>query len=363
MPVTVVARREFEFIGTDLRGDPCIFSRDPRNHVFVQAFNFQTKIIDEREDQYLAFPQAMLLGGSIVGIYSDGPAHANSDRQIMFRSDDQGKTYQTVVFFEAATASYDFSLLVGLIPPGGAETFKVWTIRNIGGTLSATYTTHVEFGGLSYAIWSPVRAGSDGKFYRTGYANNGNGLQPAVFVSADKVTWSPVSVIMSSPGLNMGETDIVETSPGSWLAVCREDIGALNNLYYATSNDNMLTWSAASVYPGASPNGRQPHLTKLSDGSLLLATGDRSGGSGHGGSAGIQVAGFDTTGITVFRTLDMSGATWGFRTRVAPMYSTDGGQPTVVEVSPGRIVVIYYARRSKKGKPGIASALLDFSNL
>lgn len=363
MPVTVVFKREYEFTGTDLRNDPCLFARDIRNHVFVQAFDFKTKIIDERDGQYLAFPQAMMLSGSIVGIYSDGPAHANSDRQIMFRSDDLGQTYRTTTFYENATGTYDFSLVADLIPSGGSAVFKVWTVRNIGGVFSAVTTTFITFGGLSYAMWSPVRTGLDGKFYRTGYANNGSGSQPAVFVSTDKVNWTGLSVIMTGSGLLLGETDIVETASGVWLAVCREDTGDGNPLYYARSTDNMATWSAATQYAVTAVNGRQPNLTKLSDGSLLLATGDRSGGSGYGGSAGDQVFGFDTTGITVFRTTDMTGATWGYRTRVAPIYSTDGGQPAVVETTPGRIDVIYYARRSTKGLPGIGSSMLNFANL
>ncbi|TRM53272.1 exo-alpha-sialidase [Achromobacter sp. LC458] len=365
MPVVIGFKDRYEFRGTDLENNPCLFPRDMRNFVCAQAFDFSTKVIAEDPAKYLAFPQAMMLSGSIVGIYSDGNSHAASDRQIMFRSDDLGKTYRFATFFENSTGVYDFSLLLDLIPPGGSQVFKVWTVRNIAGVFSAVVNSTVAYGGLNYAQWSPVRAGADGLFYRTGYAPTGGNIQSAVFVSSDKVTWTGKSISFAGSGLLLSESDIVETSSGNWLSVCREDSGAGNPLYRAISTDNMATWSAATAFTTTNINGRQPNLTKLSDGSIILATGDRSGSSGYGGSAGDQVTGFDTTGITVFRTTDPTGAeaNWSYRTRVAPIYSTDGSQPATVEISPGRINVIHYARRATRQTPGIGSSLLNVANL
>lgn len=362
MPVVVTSKREYDFTGTDLRGDPCAFPRDVRNSVFVQAFGFQTKIIDQRENQYMAFPFVIKIGTSIVGIYSDGDAHAQADRQIMFRTDNYGQTYSYVTFLEFSTGVFDFSLLTGLIPNGGTEVFKIWAVSNVGGTFSATTVSPIVYGGLSYNMWSPVRTGIDGVFYRTGYALNGSVFQSAVFQSSDKKVWTGKSVSFSNPALSLGESDIVETSSGNWLSVCREDNGAGNPLYYATSTNNMSTWSAPVAYATTAVNGRQPFLLKMSDGSLILGSGDRTGGGGYAGS-GDQVSMFDTTGVTVFKTTDTTGATWGFRTRIAPTYSTDGGQPSIVETTPGRVIAYYYSRKSIGTSPFVGSSTFNVENL
>lgn len=360
MPVTIQMAREYEFVGIDLLGDPCLFARDARNHVFVQASNFETKTIDA-EPEYLAFPQAHKLGGTLVGIYSAGPDHGASNRQMMFRSDDGGVSFSIVKFFDAITGEYDLSLLTGLIPPGDAAVFKVWTIKNTAGTLTPTITSSVSHGGRIYSFWSRVVKGLDGVYYRTAYTTDTSSpdQNPAVFESTDQITWTFKSIVMISAGLKLNECSIIETASGQWLAVCREDTGDGNPLYYATSSDNMQTWSAPIKYDLSVVNGRQPDLCKLSDGSIVLATGDRSGYSGYGGLSDDQIWGADTTGITVFRTTNMSGATWGWRTKVATMWSTDGGQPSVVEVTPGRLFVAYYSRRGSKLTPIIGSSRLD----
>ncbi|AZR93938.1 hypothetical protein BBB39_15255 [Bordetella trematum] len=370
MPVVIGIKREFEYTGNDLRGRPCLFPREVRNHVMAQALNFRTKLIDSRADRYLAFPQAQLLKGSIVGIYSDGVGHADSDRQVMFRSDDYGESFRTTPFAvknpQGGGYLYDFSLIEDLVSAGESVALKVFTITNDGGTLRPTVVSQIQAEGLTYSTWGRVTRGSDGKYYRTAYASLSPAQQqPAVFESSDMITWIFKSVIMSLPGRLLNECAIVETSPGSWLALCREDSGANNPIYWARSTSNMgiSGWSAAQAYPTNLVQGRQPDLIKLSDGSLLLATGDRSGTSGYGGSAGDQVTSFSTTGITVFRTTDMSGATWGYRTRIAPIYSTDGGQPSPVEISPGRVFMPFYARRSTKALPAIGSATFDTAPL
>lgn len=364
MAVVIGVKREFEFAGNDLNGDACLFPRDPRNHVFAQAFNFKTKQIAADAAKYLAFPYIGYDDGTtIIGIYSDGESHAASDKQVMFRTDDKGETYQFADFYVTATGVYDFSLLTDVIASGDSEVFKVWTVKNTAGVFAATVNSTVAYGGLTYVLWSRARPGPGGVLYRTGYAANGSDTQTALFQSADGgLTWTGVSVMFSGAGLDFNEADIVNTSGTNWFAVCREDSGANNPLYYATSTDDGATWSAATLFAATAINGRQPNLELLSDGSIILATGDRSGSSGYGGSAGDQVSGFDTTGITIFRSTD-SGSTWSFRTRVAPIFSTDGGQPYVAETDAGRIVVVYYSRRSTKTQPIIASSLLDVANL
>lgn len=363
MPVTIGTKREYEITANDLNNDACLFPRDPRNHVFVQAFNFQTLTIAADDATYLAFPFAFEIGSSIVGIYSNGNSHAASDKQVMFRSDDGGATYDFVDFYVDSTGAYDFSLLADLLASGETAVFKVWTVKNTAGVFSATVNSVVSYGGVDYAMWSRTSEGPGGVLYRTGYGDNAGDTQSALFSSADGgLTWTGVSVIFSGAGLDFNETDIVNTSGTNWLAVAREEVGANNALYYANSTDDGATWSAATLFDATLINGRQPNLTKLADNSIILATGDRTGGSGYAGGAGDQVALFATTGITVFRSAD-AGVTWGFRTRIEPMFSTDGGQPQVMEVSAGRILSIYYVRRTSRAEPVIASAFLDVAGL
>lgn len=362
MPIVIGVKREFEFTGADLNGDACLFPRHPPNHVFVQAFGFKTKQIDAQADRYLAFPFFVKLGASIIGLYSDGDSHASSDRQIMARSDDGGLTWSKVDFYVAANGEFNFSLLNGLIGVGQSVVLKVWSIKNTDGVLSAVPNSTVAYGGLTYALWSRTATAPGGNLYRTGYAANGADQQTALFESADGgVTWVGKSVIFQTAGRKYNEADLVNTGGTNWLAIVREDGGAGNPLYSATSADDGATWSAPTLLNTTSINGRQPNLTKLSDGSIILAAGDRFGVSGYLGPAE-QAYGFDTTGVTIWRTTD-GGANWSFRTRISPIYSTDGGQPHVVETTAGRIFCIFYVRKSIKAKPVIASASLDVANL
>lgn len=362
MPVVVGVKREFEFTGNDLKGDACLFPRSPTNHVFSQAFNFRTKRIGVRPGRYLAFPVQVKIGSSQIVLYSDGDSHASSEKQIMSRSDDNGVTWVSVDFYIAATGVFDFSLLTGLLGAGQSVVLKVWTVKNTGGVFSATTASTVSFGGLTYSLWSRAVAGPGGKLYRTGYAANGADTQTALFESSDNgTTWVGKAVMFATAGRNYSECDIVNTTGTNWLAIVREDTGAFNPLYSALSADDGATWGAPTLLATTAINGRQPNLTKLSDGSIILATGDRSGVSGYGGY-GDQNTGFDSTGITLWRTTD-NGATWSFRTRISPIYSTDGGQPHVVETTTGRICCVFYVRQSVKTQPIVASASLDVANL
>jgi len=363
MPIAIGIKREFELTGNDNNGDGCIFPRDPRNHVFAQALNYSTKQIAQDALKYLAFPFVIKLGASLVGIYSDGDAHAASDRQVMIRSDDNGATWSSVDFYVTATGIFNFSLLTSLLGVGQSADFKVWTVKNTAGTFAATVNSTVSYGGLNYAQWSRAATASGGRLYRTGYAVNGSDTQTALFESGDGgLTWAGKSIMFTGAGKLYNEADLVNTSGTNWLAICREDSGASNPIYVATSTDDGVTWSAPALLTAADINGRQPNLTKLADNSLILATGDRAGSSGYGGSAGDEVSGFDTTGITIWRSTD-AGVTWSFRTRIAPMFSTDGGQPMVVETTAGRICVVFYSRKSTKTKPVISSCSLDVAAL
>ena len=361
MPISIALKREHEFIGNDLNNDPCIFPRSTSNHVFVQAFNFKTKNIVVN-DAYTAFPYVTKTqSGVIVGICSDGDAHASSDRQILFTSTDGGLTFTVIEdFYTAATQTFNLTHLTSLLQEGEVVTLKIWNFKKVSGVVTYSTTSTVVNGADTWAVWSRPKATNDGKLYRTGYKVGG---VTALLESIDGgMSWLYKSTIFSEAGKLFNEADIVNTSGNIWIAYCRADGETGNPLYKSTSTDNGVTWSAATIMDVALMDGRQPNLTKLSDGSIILATGDRSGASGYSAS-GIQTKPlFGTTGITIFRSTD-NGATWSFRTRISPIYSTDGGQPFVVETTSGRIFCAFYVRRSINEKPIISSCSLDVVNL
>jgi hypothetical protein len=447
MSIAISQKLEYELTGNDLNSDPCIFPRDPVNHVFVQAFDFKTKLIASSPTQYLAFPFVIKKGSSLIGIYSDGDSHANSDKQVMIRSDDNGATWSSVDFYVAATGVYNLSLISPLLAAGESVVLKPWTIKNTAGTVAATIASNPISGGVTYFLWSEAVAGPSSKLYRTGYGSN----QTALLESSDGgSTWSVTSVMFNGAGLLFSEADIVNLSGTNWLAVCREDAGgaAASSLYINTSTDDGATWATQTLLDNTRTSGRQPNLIKTNDGALILSTGDRRGGTGFSGG-GDALYGSALTGTCVHRTpllacgnnplttptagqakmritlndhgaetgdiVFINGATgtvdgiatsevngfktvtkisdnvievatttnatagsvtgggsavtvqnltrWGFRTRISPMYSTDGGQPFANEISNNRINVVYYARRTDRTKPVIASATLNTTNL
>lgn len=364
MPITIGVKREYEFVGTDLNGDPCIFPRDNRNHVFVQAFNFKTKNIAVN-DNYTAFPYVTKLqSGVIIGICSDGDAHASSDRQILFVSTDNGETYTIVDdFFIASTLQFNLTLLTTLLAENEVLNLKVWNFKKVGGVVTYTTTSTVTNGSNTYAVWSRPKATPDSKLYRTGYKMTATEGVTALLESNDGgMTWTYKSTIFSQTGKLFNECDIVNTASNTWIAYCRADGETGNPLYKSISTDNGVTWSTPVMQDVLVMDGRQPNLTKLSDGSIILATGDRSGSSSYAGSARDVVWGFNTTGVTLFRSTD-GGNTWSFRTRIAPIFSTDGGQPFVVETTSGRVLCAYYARKVTKDKPIVSSCSLDVAHL
>ena len=457
MPITVGLKREFELIGTDLGGDPCIFPRDPSNPIFVDAFNFKTKIIDDvQPTRYLSFPFVVKIGSALVGIFSDNDAHAvGSSGQWMIRSDDDGLTWSKVKFFDAvAPTVYNTSLLQSLLAVGDSVVLKVWTIKNVAGTLTVTVQSTGTLGGNTYNLWSKAITGAGGKLWRTGYALVGGKTQTALFDSSDGgVTWVGVSVMFNDVGRYYSEADVVNLNSANWLAMVREDLSSslYNSVYYSTSTDNGVTWSAAVLLDPLKVNGRQPNLIKTTDGNIVFSSGDRKTGSTGYSPSGIIVPYiYDTTGITVYGkplialgtnpmfTAGIAGSTvirvtqnnhgyvtgdvvfifgsvgfdgiptaelngfktitfvsnnvysfttttgsttgsvtgggsavnvynitrWGFRTRIAGMFSSDGGQPYTNEIStPNYVNTVFYHRRAIDGKPIIASATLFAPNL
>ena len=361
MAVTVAVKREYEIYGADNEGDLCLFPRDVSQATFAQLTNYRSKIISGT-DNYDAFPYATKIGNSIVGIFSSGTGHAQSEKQVIFRSDDNGLTFRTADFFVNDTQAFYTGLLSDLLTDGQSVDLKIWNLKKSGTDFISTANSSVTASNWrTYAIWSrPKVAGS--KLYRTGYTTVGS-WEVGLLESTDSgATWVYKSTIASVAGKKFNEADIVNTTGTNWIAFIREDTGTTDNLYKSTSSDNGATWTTPTLVDTKVMNGRQPNLTKLSDGSIILATGDRSGTSGYAGGSCDVVHGTDTTGITIFRSTD-NGATWSYRTRVSPMYSTDGGQPFVIDLGNSNIFIVWYARKTTKGLPFVVSCTLNVANI
>jgi len=360
MTVTATTAREWDFYGTDDRGKKCIFPRNPINADFAAMCNFRTKNVYVNAAKYCAFPFTQKIGNSIITIFAEGDAHGQSDRHRMVRSDDGGYTYtDSVVFYENSTGAFDFSLLDGLMSTGDKIAMKVWNVTKTDSGYTVVTTSTVDNSGLTYAIWSKPKTFSDGNQYRTGYAVNGAAIQSALFTSTDEGdTWTFVSIIFSGSGLYLSESDIEEYSTNNIVTFCREDVSSDSNTMYRNySTDLGVTWATQEAMAPADINGRQPQLRKLADGSIILGTGDRSGTSGIS-TAGEAVNSEEFTGVTIWRSTD-GFATFSYRTPVAGIFSTDGGQPYIEETDTGRIMVAYYAARSIDAEPVIGSAILD----
>lgn len=360
MAYSIGGRREYEFTGNDLNNDPCIFGRGINSWPFRQMTNLTTKQIAKNQSFYYAFPFIYKVNSSLVGIFSDGDAHASSDRQVMIRSDDGGITWSSVVFSDNSTPGvYNTSLLTSLLPTNGDSiVLKVWTIKNNAGVLNVTTQTTVTNGGNTYALWSRAIPGPGGVLYRTGYGTVGSFTETVLAESADAgVTWTYKSTIASSSdSLLYNEADIVNTSGTNWLAIIREETGNNRLLYKATSTDDGATWSATSLLNYLEVNGTQPNLIKSSSGLIVLATGDRSGSTGTTGDPSLQ--GINHTGISIWTSAD-SGSTWSYRTNVAAIWSTDGGQPMCNELSTDRVNIVYYGAEVTSTNPVISSVTLD----
>lgn len=453
MTISVALKREYELIGTDPGGDPCIFPRDPSNPIFVDAFDFRTKIIDDSQPtRYLAFPYVVKVGSSLVGIFSESDSHASGSNQWMIRSDDNGLTWSKVLFVDAASPSvYDTSLLSGVLGSGDTVVLKVWTIKNNAGTLQVTTQSSVSYGGNTYFMWSrPVNAPTS-KLWRTGYAVVGSDIQTALFESSDGgVTWAGKSVMFAGVGKKYNEADIVNLNGSAWLAIAREDSGSLyNEVYYSYSEDDGATWSTPVLYDPLLLNGRQPNLIKVTDGSILFSSADRkSGSTSYAPDGNIIPYVYDQTGVVAYKsplisldpnpltsnssgttglnvssdshglqtgdvvylygsssvdgipaseintvhtitklnnnsfsiattTVATTGATagggssvayyclsrFGYRTRIAGMYSSDGGQPYCIETTANSVCTVFYHRRAVDQKPIIASSSYNTINL
>jgi len=137
----------------------------------------------------------------------------------------------------------------------------------------------------------------------------------------DGKTWkNPVAIDVEN---SLNETFIHRAADGRWFAIAR---GA--QLWQYESTDSAATWSRVAAV--TERNELPGHLLALRDGGLLLC-------------AGRRVKGDEAVIAKLSRD---GGQTWSPSARLVRFYGFDGGYPSSVQLSDGRVLTAYYAQKT-----------------
>lgn len=198
---------------------------------------------------------------------------------------------------------------------------KTWTQSDGVPAAQPGWTDYIPFG--------PILVGEDGALHTTCYA--GQFIDPTKSSKTkspysvwhlrsddDGRTWKTTSLI--SPRHN--ETALFHLGGKRWLAAARIDAVDLFR-----SEDDGQTWQGPERI--TERNEVPAHLTRLSDGRLLLSYGTRVK---------------DQFGVLAKLSAD-EGKTWSAPIRVAHTLDWDCGYPSSVQRPDGKIVTAYYAKR------------------
>jgi hypothetical protein len=176
------------------------------------------------------------------------------------------------------------------------------------------------------------------------YDRSANIEASCFFTSTDDgATWSVASVI----GTGLNETTPLRLANGELLACARtiwvKQPPHEQRLELFRSRDNGASWTSEQSVTG--PMEHPAHLLELSDGRIVLTYGDRSSPSfwstypnGTPGKAEFE------NGIEV-RTSADGGKSWSPPQRIAS-FDGDGGYPATVELADGRLLTVFYAKRT-----------------
>ena len=167
-----------------------------------------------------------------------------------------------------------------------------------------------------------IVAGPEGELRAIMYGQRGDVHQSFVYRSRDDGrTWvDPVPIDTET---QRNEAALFHVSKGQWIVAARTDHHG-GGLYLYESSDNAKSWQFRQRITG---DAQHPgHLMRLRSGDLLLSYGNRTSGN-----KGVDV-----------RISDDQGQTWSEPKRVVD-FEGDGGYPSSVQRSDGRVVTAYYA--------------------
>ncbi len=166
------------------------------------------------------------------------------------------------------------------------------------------------------------------------YVGAGGGI--AVEESRDDgITWQPIAKIPSPTSIYAEEPHVVECSDGRLVAMFRNEHPDLAQRFLgqSESEDGGRTWTTihrTEIW------GCPPHLTRLSDGRLLLVYGHRRPPYGQRACLSCD-----------------NGRTWDLQHEIALTDAPDGdlGYPASTQLSDGSILTIYYQKDEPDEKP------------
>jgi len=169
-----------------------------------------------------------------------------------------------------------------------------------------------------------VEVDSDGTLRVAAYARSSEGRGFFAYTLAsrdDGKTWTDLTPINSSE--NHNESFMHHADDGRWLVLSR---GKQMTLYEA--GPRVQDWRKMGLV--SEVNEVPGHLLTLSDGRLLLSLGRRVKGD---------------EGVVVKLSSD-GGATWSEPAKLVDFIGFDGGYPSSVQRSDGRVLTAYYAKKT-----------------
>ena len=230
------------------------------------------------------------------------------------------------------------------------RTLRPWVCRSA--DLGATWSVSTDFpaptsAGIGseneFIPFGNIRAAGDGSLCVSVYLRRDDSRACQLLRSRDDGrTWGE-AVELNPQG---NETDILHLGEGRWLAACRE-FGERRDVHLElfSSLDDGFTW--VREQPLTLPRQVTGHLSRLSDGRVLLSYGNRC---------------WNNFGVDA-RLSDDSGSTWSPPVRIADCPRSDCGYPSTVQLSDGRAVTAYYTQVSDDFHYEMRAARWDPSSL
>lgn len=166
------------------------------------------------------------------------------------------------------------------------------------------------------------------------FVGTGGGSGPSTRVvieesNDDGITWKQIAEIPSSPSFYASEPHVVECASGKLVAMFRNEFPDMSQRFLgqSESEDGGRTWSAIHR---TKLWGFPPHLTRLSDGRLLLVYGYRR----------------EPFGQRACLSSD-EGRTWDLKNEIVLVDNApdgDLGYPASVQLADGTILTVYYQK-------------------
>jgi hypothetical protein len=320
-----------------------------------------TGVICKQPGRYIGWPTIVRTskGELIVTFSGDRDAHVCPwGKTQMVRSSDNGKTWSNVVTINntplddrdtGIIETGKGTLLVswftsiyfersGILRPSwqhhstkiGPETKKQWLGHWVRRSEDNGKTWAAPSRTVACAPHGPIPL-KDGRLI---YVGTGDGIVVEES-NDDGISWHPIAKVPCPPSICAEEPHVVECSNGRLVAMFRNEHPEYSQrwLGQAESDDGGRTWTtihSTGIW------GYPPHLSRLSDGRLLLVYGHRR--PPHGQRACLSRD---------------NGQTWDLKHAIVLTDAPDGdlGYPASAQLADGTILTIYYQKDQPDEKP------------